>query len=139
MEGFTEAITKEILPEWNIKAIVVQPGAFQTEWGRSSLERIPPHPLYAHPTSPTQLFRQMADAHTPLGDPVKAGKTIMEIASIPNPPVRVQIGTESIMFIRKKAQKTIDDTYEFEELGHSTNADGIDKDQLIANLTEVKV
>lgn len=63
----------------------------------------------------------------------------MEIASIPNPPVRVQIGTESIMFIRKKAQKTIDDTYEFEELGHSTNADGIDKDQLIANLTEVKV
>lgn len=31
LEGFTEAVSKEMLPEWNIKAVIVEPGGFQTE------------------------------------------------------------------------------------------------------------
>lgn len=139
LEGLTESVTKEMLPEWNIKAVIIEPGGFRTEWNASSMERIPPHPLYAHPTSPTSLFKQMAAENLTMGDPAKAAKAMMTIASIPNPPMRIQLGTESLIFARKKAQKTLDDTYEYEELSHSTNSDGIDRDRLVANLTQLKV
>ena len=128
-----------MLPEWNIKVTIIQPGGFATQWGQSSLERIPRHPLYAHETSPTSLFKKMAENVTPIGDPAKAAKAMMAVASLPNPPMRVQFGTESITMIRKKAQKTLDDTYEYEELSHSTNFDWVEKDRVMDALGQVKI
>ncbi|CAL1707779.1 unnamed protein product [Somion occarium] len=38
LEGLTESLSKEMLPEWNIiKATIVEPGGFRTSWGHSSL------------------------------------------------------------------------------------------------------
>lgn len=136
LEGFTEAVSKEMLPEWNIKAVIIEPGGFQTEWKGSSMERVPPHPLYAHPTSPTSLFKQMSDNVTYIGDPSRAGKAMMAVASLPNPPARIQLGTESVTMIKMKAQKTIDDAIAYEELSHSTNADGIDKNKVMEGLSQ---
>lgn len=38
VEGFTEALSKEIKPEWNIKLTLIEPGGFRTKWSGSSLE-----------------------------------------------------------------------------------------------------
>lgn len=36
VEGFTEALSKELKPEWNIKLTCIEPGGFRTDWaGRS--------------------------------------------------------------------------------------------------------
>lgn len=36
VEGFTEAVSKEVKPEWNIKLTCIEPGGFRTDWaGRS--------------------------------------------------------------------------------------------------------
>lgn len=32
VEGFTEAISQEVKPEWNIKFTCVEPGGFRTDW-----------------------------------------------------------------------------------------------------------
>lgn len=90
------------------------------------MERVPTHPLYAHPTSPTSLFKEMASGVMPIGDPYKAGRALMTIASLPNPPGRIQLGTESVTLIRKKAEKTIEDAFTYESISHSTNREGID-------------
>ena len=139
LEGFTESTTREMPPEWNIKAVIIQPGGFNTQWGKSSLEVIPPHPLYAHPTSPSSLFRQMMAGVTAGGEPAKAAQAMMKVASLPDPPMRIQLGTESLIMVRKKAQKTIDDTFEYEEIGHSTNGDGVDKNWVMNLMKDLKI
>lgn len=38
VEGFTEALSKEIKPEWNISLTCIEPGGFRTDWaGRSMM------------------------------------------------------------------------------------------------------
>lgn len=61
---------------------------------------------------------------------------MMAVASLPNPPARIQLGTESVTMIKMKAQKTIDDAIAYEELSHSTNADGIDKNKVMEGLSQ---
>lgn len=73
VEGFTEALNKELPPSWNIKAIVVQPGGFKTEWNKGNMIRMKPHLAYTDPSAPGMLFRQMTDHVTYVGD-VQKGK-----------------------------------------------------------------
>ncbi|KAM5542030.1 hypothetical protein V8D89_004340 [Ganoderma adspersum] len=112
LEGFTEAFTKEMVPEWNIRGVIIQPGGFRTEWGRSSMVALPLPPQYDRPDAPS---------------PRKAALAIMQIASLPDPPLRIQLGTDAVLSVRRKALQTVADTEKYEELAHSTNADGVDR------------
>ncbi|KAF9813651.1 hypothetical protein IEO21_05483 [Rhodonia placenta] len=130
MEGFTEAFTKEMLPEWNIKGVIVEPGGFRTAWNAASMVRVPAHPQYAAPTSPSSVHRKMA-AQPYIGDPAKAARAMMQIAGLPDPPLRIQMGTESLMLVRGRALRTIRDGEQYEELAHSTNCDGVDRNKVM--------
>lgn len=68
-----------------------------------------------------------------IGDPVKAGKAIIRIL---DPPLRIQLSTECLLVVRNKACKTIQDG-ENEDLAHSTNADGIDKNMVLQWFKEI--
>ncbi|CCM04858.1 uncharacterized protein FIBRA_07051 [Fibroporia radiculosa] len=130
LEAFTEAFTKEMLPEWNIKGVIIEPGGFRTEWNASSMVTIPVHPKYDTPTSPSVVHRQVA-SQPYIGDPTKAAKAMVQIADMPNPPLRVQLGTESLMIVRYQAQRTLRDSEQHEDLAHSTNCDEINKDAVV--------
>ncbi|PCH38204.1 NAD(P)-binding protein [Wolfiporia cocos MD-104 SS10] len=130
LEGLTEAFTKEMLPEWNIKGIIIQPGGFRTEWYRSSLVKVPVHPKYDTPTSPSNVHRKMCEQPF-IGDAAKAAKALMQVASMPEPPLRVQLGTESLLIVRAKARQTIRDGEKYEALSHSTNCDEVDRNSII--------
>ncbi|KAH9946650.1 NAD(P)-binding protein [Amylocystis lapponica] len=137
LEGFTEALTKEMLPAWNIKAIIIEPGIFLTSI-YNQLTEFPIPPAYNHPDSPTLAFRKLLkDASgVAIGDVRKAAQAFMKVAALPNPPLRIQLGTDSLMLIRAKAEETIKDGEEYAELAHSTNADGVDRDEHNDTLTE---
>jgi len=130
LEGFTEAFTKEMLPSWNIKGVIIEPGGFPTEWARSSMIQYPVHPKYDTPDSPSVLFRKMGESLTPIGDNRKAAKALMQIASLPDPPLRIQLGTEAWMLAKFKASKTVQDCDEFEAISHSTNADAVNVEEV---------
>ncbi|KZT11169.1 NAD(P)-binding protein [Laetiporus sulphureus 93-53] len=136
LEAFTESFIKEMLPEWNIKGVIIEPGGFRTEWNSSSMMRLPVHPKYDTPESPTVQFRKMT-AQTLIGDPAKAAKAIMQIADLSDPPLRIQLGTECLLVVMKKALKTIKDGEKYAELAHSTNADGVDKESVLEMFKEV--
>ena len=144
LEGFTEAVAKEMLPEWNIKAVILETGSFASEF-RQATDRIPPHPSYSHSgeRSPTALFKKSlpTSKSIAIGDVAKAARAMMLIATFPDPPLRIQLGTDSLVMIRKKAQQTLDDTYTYEELAHSTNSNSIqvDKERLMDILRNIKI
>ena len=126
-----------MVPEWNIRGIIIQPGGFRTEWSGSSMVSLPMPPQYNRPDAPSVKFRALTTSPAPyIGDPHKAALAIMKIASLPDPPLRIQLGTDAVLLVRNKAMKTISDGEQYEELSHSTNGDGVDKDLVIGTLRE---
>ena len=124
LEGFTEALTREMPPEWNIKGIIIQPGSFQTEWGNSSV-RMPHHPAYDEHSPGAQFHRMLEKVMGhPQGEPSKAAIAMMRIASEPDPPLRLQLGTDGLGLVMNKASMTLRDAEKWAELSHSTNRDG---------------
>ena len=98
---------------------------------------IPMPSQYDRPGSPSVKFRALTKNPAPfIGDPHKAALTIMKIASLPDPPLRIQLGTDAVLLVRNKAMKTISDGEQYEELSHSTNGDGVDKDLVMGTLRE---
>lgn len=47
VEGFTEAISKEVKPEGGIKFTCIEPGGFKTDWAGRSME-FGKVPLFSH-------------------------------------------------------------------------------------------
>jgi hypothetical protein len=137
LEGFTESLRKEMSPEWNIQATIIEPGGFDTEW--RNMTTIPPHPAYDTDNSPTKKRRSMLVGTDSsilfIGSPIKAAKAFITLAEKRQDlPLRVQFGSDSLAVVRHTAMKTISDSEGLESLSHSTNVDGIDAKEYTKNL-----
>lgn len=135
LEGMTESLRKEMDPSWNITAVIIQPGGFRTEWGGESLKTFPSPAPYADLNSPCSVFRQRAFGGGPshaIGDPKKAAQALIRVASMPDPPLRIQFGTESMAIVIGKARETLRDAEKYADIAHSTNCDGVDKDAVLS-------
>lgn len=122
VEGFTEAISKEVKPEWGIKFTCVEPGGFRTDWaGRSMSFPEKRHPAYDHMDGK----KAMGERHgTQAGDPLKGAKAIYELAIMKDPPLRVVIGTDAYKAINKKIQAYGENYKKYEKISNSTDVDG---------------
>lgn len=120
VEGFTEAVNREVRPEWNIKFTCVEPGSFRTDWTGRSMTFAPPLPEYNH----LDTKKSMDERHgTQAGDPAKGAKVMYDLAVMPDPPLRVAIGPDSYQGILRKI-KEYDANYKtYEALSCSTNYD----------------
>jgi len=122
LEGFTESFSKEMLPEWNIRACILEPGGFETEWRNASI-RFDEHPAYAgNPAN----FRSLRSSIAMLGDPAKGAKAIVKLSHEPKLPMRVPLGSDSLAIVKTKAQIVIQDAEKFEEISRMSDKDGID-------------
>ncbi|CAD6449040.1 fb12f6b1-eaa6-45ef-a4dc-5dc766683557 [Sclerotinia trifoliorum] len=61
LEGFTESLSHEIPPSWNIRFLIIQPGGVKTNYGTSSLVKIPAHPAYNDPSFGTRKLEAFFD------------------------------------------------------------------------------
>jgi len=131
LEGFTESLRKELSPEWNIQATIIEPGGFNTEWRGKNMTIIPIHPAYDTDNSPAKQRRSMltdANGIPYIGSPEKAAKAFITLAEMKSElPLRVQFGSDSSVLVQHTAKKTISDSEKLESLSQSTDMDGIDQ------------
>ena len=122
VEGFTEAISKEVKPEWGIKFTCVEPGGFRTDWaGRSMSFPEKRHPAYDH----MDAKKAMGERHgTQAGDPPKGAKAMYELAIMKDPPLRVVIGTDAYKAINAKIKEYSELYPKYEKISNSTDVDG---------------
>jgi NAD(P)-dependent dehydrogenase (short-subunit alcohol dehydrogenase family) len=122
VEGFTEAISQEVKPEWGIKFTCVEPGGFRTDWaGRSMSFPEKRHPAYDH----IDAKKNMNNRHgTQAGDPPKGAKAMYELAILKDPPLRVVIGTDAYKAINAKIQAYGENYKKYEKISNSTDVDG---------------
>lgn len=94
LEGFSEALSKEIPSDWNTRVTIIEPGGFRTDWNKGNMNTIPPHPAYAGADTPSSKYRPVHNLVF-IGDPVKAAKAMIEISKAKDPPMRLQLGPDA--------------------------------------------
>ncbi|NUY79537.1 SDR family NAD(P)-dependent oxidoreductase [Flavobacterium sp. MAH-1] len=102
LSGFSEALAKEVA-SLGIYVTSVEPGGFRTDWAGASM-------TYATEIEGYDAVKQRTDFikggnFIPVGDPEKAAKAMFELASHPNPPVHLVLGSEAIGLL-KNANET---------------------------------
>ncbi|MDT7567499.1 MAG: hypothetical protein QOG76_6123 [Pseudonocardiales bacterium] len=120
VEGITEALSAE-LAGTGVTATVVEPGAFRTDFlAPSSIRFVDPTiDDYADTAHAMRGRLQAANGHQP-GDPRKAAAAILEVAGTPNPPLRIQLGADSVARVEAKLKLVAEELAEWRELSEST-------------------
>ncbi|KAH9843763.1 uncharacterized protein C8Q71DRAFT_12798 [Rhodofomes roseus] len=110
LNAFSEALSKEVDPEWNVKVIVVEPGAFRTP-ALSKIIIALPHPAYEKPLGALRANyeSELHDWHS-MQDPVKAVEVLHRIAALPDPPLFLPFGTDAIEMAKKKYAEMVKGT-----------------------------
>ena len=108
VEGFTEALSHELKPEWNIKLTCIEPGGFRTDWaGRSMIFGEQKEAAYDHIDAESQMKKRNG---TQAGDPAKGGRAFWEVAKMEDPPLRLVVGSDAYKAIMEKI-KTYGELY----------------------------
>ncbi|KAM5545862.1 hypothetical protein V8D89_000900 [Ganoderma adspersum] len=131
LEGFTETLSKEMDPEWNIKISSVLPGGFVTEIVQK-LEMLPQHPAYATETNPAALIRKYFSSgmdkeglKARWSDPVKGVQKIYELSQLPDPPLRLLLGQDANHYVGEYLAKLTREIEQYaswsDDLRHDAN------------------
>lgn len=102
VEGITEALCAELKP-LGIHVTVIEPGFFRTDFmDASSLMRTAVRiEDYQGTVGKTRAFADEHNHQQP-GDPAKLAKALLELATLPDPPVRLQLGSDAVKRIEEK-------------------------------------
>jgi NAD(P)-dependent dehydrogenase (short-subunit alcohol dehydrogenase family) len=119
VEGFSGVLAKEVAP-LGIKVTIIEPGGFRTDWAGSSMTVHPFHEAY-EPT--VGLMNQYRAGAVALGDPVKGAQAILQIASVPEPPLRLLLGSDAFKIARAADEAKIAEDEAWKELTLSTDHD----------------
>jgi NAD(P)-dependent dehydrogenase (short-subunit alcohol dehydrogenase family) len=121
--GFSEVLAKEAGPI-GIRVTVVEPGGMRTDWAGSSMRVDEISPDY-QPTVGV-VAQQLHDNEDVMrGDPDKIAQVIVRIASDPNPPLRLLVGSDAVTIAQVEAVQRARADAEWREVSESTDFDGL--------------
>ena len=119
VEGFSESLSKEIGP-LGVKVTIVEPGGFRTDFAGSSSELRPGRPGYESTVGATVRFQREYNGKQP-GDPARAAAVLLHIASLPEPPLRLLLGSDSYAAAEKSALEKLESDRQWKNLSVSTD------------------
>ena len=120
LEGISEVLGKELKP-FGVHVTAVAPGGFRTDWAGRSMQRSPRTIAdYDAMFDPIREARQ-ARSGKQLGDPAKAGKAILTLVELPEPPAHLLLGSDALGLVRDKLTAMTADIDRWESLTRSTD------------------
>jgi NAD(P)-dependent dehydrogenase (short-subunit alcohol dehydrogenase family) len=100
LEAASEALATEVAP-FGIRVLIVEPGAFRTEFGGGRMHRSRDSGLYTETAGQNRAFIDGIDGTQP-GDPEKAAAAILRALDEPDAPLRLALGDDAVDAIRAK-------------------------------------
>jgi len=118
VEGISESLALEVKP-LGIDVLIVEPGAFRTNWAGPSIKQSATH-IDAYAATAGERRRQVAarSGKQP-GDPVRGAQAIIDVALSDRPPLRLLLGRAALDLARKKLEfmRSDFDTWESTAVG----------------------
>lgn len=119
VEGFSEVLSNEVRP-LGIKVTIVEPGAFRTDWGGSSMRILPVSEDYESAVGEMNRYRRAVDGQQP-GDPSRAAAVITGVARLDQPPLRLLLGSDALRIAGESAQAREAEAAEWAPASRSTD------------------
>lgn len=121
LEGISEALAAEVAP-FGVKVLIVEPGAFRTEFGGGRMHRSRTIDAYAVSTGETRDAVENMDGTQP-GDPAKAAAAIVHAVGSDDAPLRLALGADAVEAIRAHHEAVAADLAAWEEVSRATALD----------------
>jgi NAD(P)-dependent dehydrogenase (short-subunit alcohol dehydrogenase family) len=118
LEAISESLAAEVAP-FGIRVLIVEPGAFRTEFGGARMHRSPEIVAYAQTVGPTRAYIDTMDGTQP-GDPRKAAKAILTALEAPQPPLRLALGDDAVNAINAALEQRSTDLAAWESVSRDT-------------------
>jgi NAD(P)-dependent dehydrogenase (short-subunit alcohol dehydrogenase family) len=123
VEGLSEALAMELEP-LNIRVTVVEPGFFRTDFLDTNSLVTTRDRLDAYAATVGKMRDFAADAnHAQPGDPLKLADALLKLADSAEPPIRLQLGSDTVQRVRAKNQFVEKELTEWLDLALSTDHD----------------
>jgi len=106
VEGLSDALAKEVGP-LGIRVLCVEPGPFRTDFGSRSLKQTLSRIEDYESIVNSRLRRVAARSGAQPGDPVRAGKAIIEAVQAGKSPRHLVLGAEGFENVRKSLADTL--------------------------------
>jgi len=119
--GFSLGLAQEVAP-LGIKVTIIEPGGMRTDWAGSSMT-VPP---ISNPYQPTvgafaKMLRELT-GNEPT-DPSKVAKAMLEVAEMAEPPLRLLMGTDAVMYVGNAAKELAASDAKWRALSESVGFD----------------
>jgi short-subunit dehydrogenase len=122
LEGLTESLEAELKP-LGIRTILIEPGSFETNFYGHNYQRITNEiEDYAETAGATLKYFDEFPGKQP-GDPRKAVRAMIEIASHPNPPLRLLLGSDAYDRAIRNLEQIHENFTQLEEVSRSVDKD----------------
>jgi NAD(P)-dependent dehydrogenase (short-subunit alcohol dehydrogenase family) len=124
VSGFSSVLAAEVAP-LGIRVTVLEPGGIRTDWAGSSMTI---HPVSA-PYEPTvgfsvaRLGKLEQGLERAAGDPAKVAQVVLQIAGLDEPPVRLLLGSDAVLYAGMVEQAQQESDARWHDLSVSTDHD----------------
>ncbi|MEE6257634.1 oxidoreductase [Plantactinospora sonchi] len=121
VEGFSEVLANEVKP-FGIRVTIVEPGAFRTDWGGSSMQMAEVGEDYRQTVGRLHDFRREMDGKQ-AGDPTRAARILVDLIDVAAPPLRLLLGSDAVHLAEQASRARAQEATAWADLSRSTDFD----------------
>lgn len=119
VEGFSEVLAQE-MALIGVRVTIIEPGGFRTDFAGASTSLAEGRPEYDAVVGNAARMQREYDGRQP-GDPARAARAILAIAAMPEPPLRLALGSDAVAAIERVERARLDELARWRELSVSTD------------------
>jgi NAD(P)-dependent dehydrogenase (short-subunit alcohol dehydrogenase family) len=119
VEGFSEVLAVEMAP-FGVRVTIVEPGGFRTDFAGNSTRISGGDPAYAETVGKTAAMQRDYNGKQP-GDPERAARAIIAVASADNPPLRLVLGRDAFARAEHTDEARLAELHAWREMSASTD------------------
>lgn len=120
VEGFSEVLNTEVRP-LGVKVTIVEPGAFRTDWGGSSMTLHEVSPDYEQTVGAMHRHRRNNNGNE-AGDPARAARILIDLVDHPTPPLRLLLGAGAVAAAERASRARAAETAEWADVSRSADS-----------------
>ncbi|MGD0527153.1 MAG: oxidoreductase [Polyangiaceae bacterium] len=123
LEGFSEVLAREVAP-FGVRVTIVEPGGIRTDWAGSSMHVDEVRDDY-RPTVGAFMENVRKSHDAVRGDPARMAQAILQVAAMPDPPLRLLLGSDAAFLAELVAAQRAAEDAKWRSLSVSTDFEGL--------------